>query len=390
MCVIIFVLACCQTKEGSWEKAKAEDTIQAYEDFLKEYNEGEMAEQAEKRICELNFKKTQKENTVESYEKFLGKYPNSEHTAEIKDRIVILEYEQAKKADTAESYEKFLSKYPNSKYTLEIKDKIIELEYEQAKKADTAESYEKFLSKYPNNKYFSEIKDKLSELKYIQTKKKATNEAYYAFLRDYPNSKYSKEIIGLIKPKKYFGNKAIKTITIWPINKFYELLRPKPKTLAKKDTLTIEGILVNQSGSRWKGMKVELFMINDQGTACTYFYGSDIKTGVIKSLNPESKSSDSTGHFLLETGPLWKIANFFIIGITAKSKGAGFAETTIRGSVDSKLKSYITGLNESKADYRPFAIIPVMEGERLMKIPLDAAHKKINVGVIKVTFKAKK
>jgi len=190
------------------------------------------------------------------------------------------------------------------------------------------------------------------------------------------------------KPEKYFGNKAIKTTTIWPLNEFFELLRPKPKTLVQKDTLTIEGIFVNQNGSPREGMTVQLFLINDQGTACPYFYGADMETGVLQSLNPESKS-DSNGHFSIRTGPLWKIANFFVIGMTAKSTGGGMAETTIMGSVDDELKNFISGLNESEADYETFGIIPVMEGELLMKIPLDVVHNKIDLGKITVTFKDK-
>lgn len=185
------------------------------------------------------------------------------------------------------------------------------------------------------------------------------------------------------KPKRYLGDKAIKATTIWPMGELYELLRPKPKTLAREDTLTIEGILVQQNGSPWQGMTIQLFLVNDQGTAGIYFYGADMETGVMQSLNPESKS-DSNGRFSIRTGPLWKIANFFVIGIPAERTGGGFAETTIRGSVDDELKNFISGLDESEADYTPFAILPVMEGELVMKIPVDAAHNKINLGKIMV------
>jgi hypothetical protein len=86
----------------------------------------------------------------------------------------------------------------------------------------------------------------------------------------------------------------------------------------------------------------------------------------------------------IKTGPLWEIANFLLIGIHKEPSGFGLAETTIMNSVNDELKNFIIGLDEKKADYEPFAIIPVMEGEFIMKIPIDKSNNKINLSEIVV------
>ena len=187
------------------------------------------------------------------------------------------------------------------------------------------------------------------------------------------NSQQSQE------PKKYLGNNTIKTKSIWPIRELYALLRPKIKTLDPKETLVVNGVLVQEDGSHLQGMTIRLFPVNDIGTAGIVFYGTDEVTSVVQCLNPESKS-DSKGYFSIRTGPLWKIANFLVIGIYAEK--SGLAETTIRSSVNDELKNIISSLDEKETDYKSFAIIPVMEGEFIMKIPIGVAHNKINLGKI--------
>jgi len=187
------------------------------------------------------------------------------------------------------------------------------------------------------------------------------------------------------KESKQLLTRAIKTnLTIWPIKELYQLLRPDFKKQSKKETLTVEGTITFLSGLTAKGTTVYLFPLNDSCTTGVCFYGADAKTGVMKCLNPEA-TTDSKGRFMIRTGPLWKIANFFVVGMLAKQSGGGplgLARAQIRSSVDDTLKALITGLRESSSGETPFVIIPVVEGKEVLNIPLRASRNRIKLGKI--------
>ena len=59
----------------AWEKAESENTIAAYEDLMKRYPEGPLADKARLKLEELHFEKAQTINTIPAYEDFLKRYP---------------------------------------------------------------------------------------------------------------------------------------------------------------------------------------------------------------------------------------------------------------------------------------------------------------------------
>jgi hypothetical protein len=187
------------------------------------------------------------------------------------------------------------------------------------------------------------------------------------------------------KEGKRLFTRAIKTsLTIWPLDDLYQLLRPDLKKQSKKETLIVEGTITFLSGHADKGTTVYVFPLNDSCTTGVCFYGADLKTGEMKCLNPEA-TTDSKGRFVIRTGPLWKITNFVVVGILGKMSGGGpmgLTRAQIQRSVDDTLKALITGLRESSSKETPFVIIPVVEGKEVLNIPLRASHNRIRLGKI--------
>ena len=76
--LVVVVLVCmtgCSNVEKDWEKAESENTIAAYEDFMKRYPEGPQADKARLKIEEIYFEEAQTINTIPAYQEFLKQYP---------------------------------------------------------------------------------------------------------------------------------------------------------------------------------------------------------------------------------------------------------------------------------------------------------------------------
>jgi cell division protein FtsN len=75
-----------------------------------------------------DWEKTRAANNTDSYEQFLKKYPNGEFTAQAQARVKELyeerDWQKARDADTQEAYQAFLKQYPEGKWTEEARIRV--------------------------------------------------------------------------------------------------------------------------------------------------------------------------------------------------------------------------------------------------------------------------
>jgi cell division protein FtsN len=75
-----------------------------------------------------DWEKTRAANTTDSYEQFIKKYPNGEFTAQAKGRVKELyeerDWQKARDTDTQEAYQAFLKQYPEGKWTEEARIRV--------------------------------------------------------------------------------------------------------------------------------------------------------------------------------------------------------------------------------------------------------------------------
>src|ERR1700686_5755286 len=75
-----------------------------------------------------DWEKTRAANTADSYEQFIRKYPNGEFTAQAQARVKELyeerDWQKARDADTQEAYQAFLKQYPEGKWTEEARIRV--------------------------------------------------------------------------------------------------------------------------------------------------------------------------------------------------------------------------------------------------------------------------
>jgi cell division septation protein DedD len=89
--VLVLGIFGCSRQQSDWEKTRAANTTESYEQFIKKYPSGEFTAQAEGRVKELyeehDWQKARDADTQEAYQAFLKQYPEGKWTEEARIRV---------------------------------------------------------------------------------------------------------------------------------------------------------------------------------------------------------------------------------------------------------------------------------------------------------------
>jgi cell division protein FtsN len=81
----------CSRQQSDWEKTRAANTTDSYEQFIKKYPSGEFTAQAQARVKELyeerDWQKARDADTQEAYQAFLKQHPEGKWTEEARIRV---------------------------------------------------------------------------------------------------------------------------------------------------------------------------------------------------------------------------------------------------------------------------------------------------------------
>jgi hypothetical protein len=88
---LLLAVSGCSRQQSDWEKTRAANTADSYEQFLRKYPSGEFAAQAQARVKELyeerDWQKARDADTQEAYQAFLKQYPEGKWTEEARIRV---------------------------------------------------------------------------------------------------------------------------------------------------------------------------------------------------------------------------------------------------------------------------------------------------------------
>ena len=88
---LLLGLAGCSRQQSDWEKTRASNTTDSYEQFLKKYPSGEFTAQAQARVKDLyeerDWQKARDTDSQEAYQAFLKQYPEGKWTEEARIRV---------------------------------------------------------------------------------------------------------------------------------------------------------------------------------------------------------------------------------------------------------------------------------------------------------------
>jgi len=88
--ILIVIVSACSSEEGDWKQASAEDSIEAYRDFIHEHPNSQFVDEARNRIIGILYQPYSDRNSVYAYQTFIREYPDSSFAAEAKSRIQAL------------------------------------------------------------------------------------------------------------------------------------------------------------------------------------------------------------------------------------------------------------------------------------------------------------
>lgn len=165
----------------SLKQAYNSKSVEALNKFIETYpNHTEYINEAIRVRNQIAFDKAQQENTIEAYQVYIKTYPEAiqsikakqwidDHYQEILNVNHEKDYDLAKKENSISSYTNFITKYPSSKYYNYAKDKIYEIQFKENISTYSIEELVSFLKKYPQNPMHKYIYDTLSieTLKYL-------------------------------------------------------------------------------------------------------------------------------------------------------------------------------------------------------------------------------
>jgi SPOR domain len=102
--LLLIGLTGCSRQQSDWEKTRAANTTDSYEQFLKKYPNGEFTAQAQARVKELyeerDWQKARDTDTLEGYQAFLKQYPEGKWTEEARIRVENFSLAQAPSSTT--------------------------------------------------------------------------------------------------------------------------------------------------------------------------------------------------------------------------------------------------------------------------------------------------
>jgi cell division septation protein DedD len=88
---LLLGMAGCSRQQSDWEKTRAANTTDSYEQFIKKYPSGEFTAQAKGRVKELyeegDWQKARDTDTQEAYQAFLKQHPEGKWTEEARIRV---------------------------------------------------------------------------------------------------------------------------------------------------------------------------------------------------------------------------------------------------------------------------------------------------------------
>jgi hypothetical protein len=177
----------CASIEGDWKTATTQNTVAAYQNFLKENPkyDGPLRTDAQARIEAIEFQQAKTVGDKDSLTGFLAKHPNGAHASEAKQLIA---YKDAVAANTEPAYVKFLSAYPKSEFGDDVSSRLRKVRYNGALTENSIPAYEKFLVAYKQGPDVDEVTKLLDPLTFAKATETHTEKGYQDFLSRFPNS----------------------------------------------------------------------------------------------------------------------------------------------------------------------------------------------------------
>ena len=170
-------------------------TREALVRFIYDYPESTLAKEAKNMIYDIDlWNETLAEDTIDAYNRYLKNSKIKLFEIEAKDAIDVCLWTKAKCANTIEAYNEYLSESKRKNFETEAKDAIDMCLWTKAKRTNTIEAYNEYLSESKRKNFETEAKVEICTIKSTEELNLIKNSSdiseLTSFIQKYPNSKY--------------------------------------------------------------------------------------------------------------------------------------------------------------------------------------------------------
>ncbi|RUO87575.1 HEAT repeat domain-containing protein [Corallococcus sp. AB018] len=188
---LAFVLLATGCSHMSFDKASELDTVQAYQDFLRENPEDPEALTAQGRIEGLEFDEAKRLHSVLAYKRFLETYPDAPQQQRVKSLLEGLRFNAAKEADTEAGWRQFLAEHPDGTHRDEARNRLQAAQERDVQSTTDLKRVSQLLQGEAAGARRDELERKLDDESFAQAKDAGK---LFAYLRDFPAGAHREEV----------------------------------------------------------------------------------------------------------------------------------------------------------------------------------------------------
>jgi hypothetical protein len=175
----------------SFERASEQDTVQAYQDFLREHPDDPEATTAQGRIEGLEFDEAKRLHSVIAYKRFIEKYPDATQRRRAQALLEGLRFNAAKESDTEAVWRQFLADHPDGAHKDEAKARLAAAQERDVQTTTDLHRVTELLNAEPAGARRDELQRKLDEESFTQASDAGR---LFAYLRDFPAGVHREEV----------------------------------------------------------------------------------------------------------------------------------------------------------------------------------------------------
>ena len=149
------------------------------------------------------FEDTREQNTIEAYDRFLSEYQDSRYTIEANQNREKLYYEKVIRDVKSQNskdvhfraslYDAYLHTYPSGVFVSETETNREKDWYDTVIFLNSPEGYQSYLTEYPSGQFKEAVEKKHEQISFETVKTENSIQAFDRYLISYPNGKYVDE-----------------------------------------------------------------------------------------------------------------------------------------------------------------------------------------------------
>ena len=198
--------------DAAYEAAKSSNSIAAYDEFLRKYQRNRYTSSVLQLRDKSAFTNAERQNTIPAYEWYLREYPKGKFASRANSAIEKIRFDELSEENTIAAYRRYLRLHPKGKFVVQARNNIEKLSFDIAEKLNSIASYGSYLKDYPKGKFAATADDRRERLMFGQAEQRDTFDSYRKYLREYPEGEFAAIAAEKQELRAFDGAKARNTI----------------------------------------------------------------------------------------------------------------------------------------------------------------------------------